>query len=97
MAWQYDPGQSMTEQDKRVYTRLHSAQPESSIGLGYQTAFLSIFCWAKRFVDYVAGIIGWRSYYSIRVDIGLKRDISLCTVYIHATGCELFLVWLSLF
>ena len=100
MAWHYEPEQSVTEQDKRVYTKLHSAQPESSIGLGYQTAFLSIFRWGKRLVDYVAGTIGRRSYYSIRVDIGFKMGISLCTVrvvYIHATGCELFLVWLSPF
>ena len=100
MAWHYDPGQSVTEQDKRVYTKLHSAQPESSIGSGYQTAFLSIFLWGKRLADYVVGTIGRRSYYSIRVDIGFKKGISLCTVpvvYIHATGCELFLVWLSPF
>ena len=80
MAWHYDPEQSVTEQDKRVYTKLHSAQPESSIGLGYQTAFLSIFLWGKRLADYVVGTIGRRSYYSIRGDIGFKKGISPCTV-----------------
>ena len=90
MAWHYNPEQSVTEQDKRVYTKLHSAQPESCIGLGLSDG-VAEHCSLGKSPCRLRRRYNWAV--QLLVDIGFEKGISLCTirvVYIHATRYKLF-------